>query len=514
MAPSKRSALAVLTAVAAFLGGTLLFDVYQDAVPEGKPLWSTLVENALPLVLVAGLVYFSYRLWTGDHDAAYVRSTTKWTVAGAVTMGVLASWVLGFQLLQNEIKPDIVAFQVTVVGTVAGALVGRNTAQIEQTRDRLRYERERYRALFENDPAGVVDLALTAGDLRIASANGAFEAMYDRPAGRIEGETLFDVVEGLDAETESATRDAVAAGEPYETEARLRTGMGTRDLRLEVVPYEAPDDATRRGYAVFQDLTDVRAAERELEETVDELERSNEHLQQFAYVASHDLQEPVRMVSSYVDLLDAEYGDELDDEAGEYMEFAVDGAERIQDMIDALLRYSRVNTRGGEFVETDLNEVMDGVERDLELLADEHDATVESGDLPAAVGDGDQLGQLLQNLVKNGIEHGAENGSPTVRVTGERRDEEVVVSVTDDGPGIPADQQERVFRMFEQGRRESDGTGIGLAVCRRIVDRHGGSLEVESAEGEGTTFRFSVPAPDGSREETPQQSRAAGVEGP
>jgi signal transduction histidine kinase len=195
------------------------------------------------------------------------------------------------------------------------------------------------------------------------------------------------------------------------------------------------------------------------------------------------------MISSYVDLLATEYGDELGDEADEYIEYAVDGAERMQDMIDGLLDYSRVRSQGEAFTEVDAATVAEQVRRDLELLAEEHGATVTVDDLPTVEADRDQLAQVFRNLVENALEH----GGTTVRVGAERRDDAVVFSVADDGPGIPEDEQDAVFDLFEQRDRDSDGTGMGLAICRRIVDRHGGDIWVESEPGEGTTFRFSVP---------------------
>jgi signal transduction histidine kinase len=223
---------------------------------------------------------------------------------------------------------------------------------------------------------------------------------------------------------------------------------------------------------------------------MDQLEESNERLQQFAYIASHDLQEPLRMVSSYMSLLESEYKDELDDEAQEYIDFAADGADRMQQMIDALLEYSRVRTDGEAFAETDANAVLTETLQSLELRIDESGATVTSDDLPTVEADRSQLGQLFQNLISNAIDHA---DGPTIHVGSETRAYAVVFSVTDDGPGIPESQQETIFELFRRGDRDGDGTGMGLAICDRIVSRHGGDIWVESEEGEGATFSFSIP---------------------
>ncbi|MFB6217621.1 MAG: ATP-binding protein, partial [Halobacteriaceae archaeon] len=480
MTLTKRGSVTALSASGAGLAAVVLFDVYEDWLVQGNALLSTLAENSLPLALVAGLLYATGRLAAGDRGHAYAASVTQWTAVGTVTMFAVAGWVVGFQLVQGQLKPGIIVVQTTVVGAVAGLLVGRNTAGIEAARDELRREKRRFEALFENDPAAIADVRLD-GELVVEAGNPRFVALFGDAGG-----TLGDAT-GAGADVLAALRGAVADGEQVSTETTLSGADEGTDFVVSVAPYEV-DAGTDRGYVIFQDVTEMRRAEAELERTVQRLERSNEQLQQFAYVASHDLQEPLRMVSSYVDLLDSEYGDELDEEAGEYMEFAIDGAERMQAMIDDFLEYSRVHTRGQEFEAVDAAAVMETVRQDLELLIAEADAEVRCGDLPTVTADESQLRQLLQNLVKNAIDHGGD--SPTVRVSAERRDGETVFAVADDGPGIPGDQQERIFELFEQGSRGEGGTGIGLAVCQRIVDRHDGDIWVESADGEGATFYF------------------------
>ena len=226
-----------------------------------------------------------------------------------------------------------------------------------------------------------------------------------------------------------------------------------------------------------------------------ELERSNEALQQFAYIASHDLQEPLRMVSSYVDLLDSEYGDDLDEEATEYMGFAVDGAHRMQEMVNALLRYSRVETNAGDFEETDPEVVLDRTLDALRMRIEEVDAVVTAESLPPVQADPNQVGQVFQNLLENAIEYAAEAGiEPRIEVSAEEDDDMVTVAVSDNGPGIPAADREEVFDIFHRaGVHDTAGTGIGLAVCKRIVLRHDGRIWVEPSD-DGATFKFTLPA--------------------
>jgi PAS domain S-box-containing protein len=238
-------------------------------------------------------------------------------------------------------------------------------------------------------------------------------------------------------------------------------------------------------------------AEREmvLRQTQADLEQSNEELEQFAYAASHDLQEPLRTISSYLTLLERRYGDELDDDAAEFIEFAVDGADRMRSMIQALLAYSRVDTHGESFEAVDVSALFERVVDDLELKIAETDATVSTPTTETTVvGDRNQLAQLFQNLIENGIKYNTTNPEITVSVA--HRDEMVVFEVTDDGIGMEADQIDEVFEVFHRlhTREEFAGTGIGLSICRKIVGRHGGTIGVDSEPGEGSTFTLTLPS--------------------
>ncbi|QSX00736.1 MEDS domain-containing protein [Haloterrigena alkaliphila] len=225
------------------------------------------------------------------------------------------------------------------------------------------------------------------------------------------------------------------------------------------------------------------------------LEESNERLEQFAYAASHDLQEPLRMVTSYLQLLEQRYADAFDEDGEEFLEFAVDGAERMRDMIDGLLEYSRIETRGDPFEPVELDTVLDDVLADLQLQIDETDAEIAAAELPRVTGDASQLRQVFQNLLNNAIQYSGDE-PPRVHVYANRRGREWVISVRDDGIGIDPEDQDRVFTVFDRlhSRDEYEGTGIGLALCQRIVERHGGDIWVDSEPGEGSTFSFTLPA--------------------
>ena len=245
---------------------------------------------------------------------------------------------------------------------------------------------------------------------------------------------------------------------------------------------------------IFRDVTQQRRARQKLQETLEELERSNQELEHFAYVVSHDLQEPLRMVTSYVQLLQKRYEGKLDSDADDFIDFAVDGTRRMQQMINDLLQYSRVGTRGKPFRPTDCNEVIDKVLQNLEVAVDEAGAEISCGRLPTVEADESQLLQLFQNLVSNAIKFRS-GAPPRVRIEAEKRENDWLFSVSDNGIGMEPGQADRIFKVFQRlhEREEYPGTGIGLAICKRIVERHGGQIWVESEPGEGSTFYFTIP---------------------
>jgi two-component system, chemotaxis family, sensor kinase Cph1 len=244
---------------------------------------------------------------------------------------------------------------------------------------------------------------------------------------------------------------------------------------------------------VFAQSRKLEEAYRELDSRAQELSRSNRELETFAYVASHDLQEPLRMVASYTQLLERRYGAQLDDTAREFMAYAVDGANRMQALIRALLEYSRVGTRAGLFTPVPLDEVMDAVRRDLTVAIAEKGAVVTNDPLPVVIADRTQMSQLLLNLVGNGLKFTG-GRAPRVHVSGRTLPDAWEVSVRDEGIGIEPRYFQRIFQIFQRlhGPAEYQGTGIGLAVCRRIAERHGGSIDVQSTPGAGSTFTFTI----------------------
>jgi len=253
-----------------------------------------------------------------------------------------------------------------------------------------------------------------------------------------------------------------------------------------------------RMLVALTDITDRKAAERELREAHDELARSNAELEQFAYVASHDLQEPLRMVASYTQLLGKRYGDRLEGDAKEFMAYIVDGAGRMKQLIEDLLAYSRVGTRGREFRPVKLEAVVARARTNLRAALEESGAQLTHDPLPEVEADEMQLAQLLQNLIGNAIKfHGA--ARPQIHVFANENENEHEITVKDNGIGIEPQYFERIFMVFQRlhDKGRYPGTGIGLAICKKVVDRHGGRIWLESAPGDGSSFHFTLPKKKG-----------------
>ncbi|MEW5820626.1 MAG: PocR ligand-binding domain-containing protein [Cyanobacteriota bacterium] len=247
-------------------------------------------------------------------------------------------------------------------------------------------------------------------------------------------------------------------------------------------------------FAFVIDISTRIQTEHKLKQTLEDLKRSNRELEQFAYVASHDLQEPLRMVASYVQLLKRRYADKLDTDAIEFIDYAVDGANRMKNLINDLLTFSRVGTRGKPFEKTDMNHCLNQVFTDLQMIINDSNASITNDDLPVIYADKIQMIQLFQNLISNAIKFKG-NSDPVIHVSFKEEPDHWLFSVKDNGIGINSDFFDRIFIIFQRLHSIADysGTGIGLSICKKIAERHKGKIWVESAEGTGSTFFFTIP---------------------
>jgi PAS domain S-box-containing protein len=279
----------------------------------------------------------------------------------------------------------------------------------------------------------------------------------------------------------------MVAGRADATDSRFLNATG-RPIADEVGRFHG-------GVVVFHDITEQKRAQAALTAQAELLKRSNRELEQFAYVASHDLKEPLRMVASYTTLLNEEFAGKLGSEGDKYIKYAVDGAKRMQALIDDLLNFSQVGRTGGRIQAVDLNKMAEIAVSNLEASMLATSAVVKIGKLPIVRGNATLLSQLIQNLIANAIKfHG--DTPPVVGVSGRRQDDEWVICVEDNGIGIDPEYRERVFELFQRlhGRGKYEGTGIGLSICRKVVEQYGGRIWVESELGRGSTFYFTLPA--------------------
>jgi len=366
-----------------------------------------------------------------------------------------------------------------------------DVTESKQAQQSLRESEERFRSIVNSSPTAIYLYRLEADDrLVLSSANPASDRIIGIDHQPLIGKTIEEAFPLLvDTDIPDLYR-GVARGE-----------LGSRQFEI---PYQ--DDRFSGYYSVtvfqtgpgavavdFIDISERKKAEEELYQRTEELVRSNAELEKFAYIASHDLQEPLRMITSYTQLLQRRYLGQLDAEADEFIGYAVDGAKRMQSLINELLVYSRVGSMGSPFTETDLEPLLDSVLKAIEVAVADNDAVITHDPMPTVLCDPTQIGQVFQNLLTNALKfHG--DAPPSIHVGAEHADGEWVFSVRDNGLGIEPAYFDRIFVIFQrlESRADYPGTGMGLAICKRVIERHGGRIWVESELGRGSTFYFTL----------------------
>jgi PAS domain S-box-containing protein len=346
------------------------------------------------------------------------------------------------------------------------------------------------RAFVDNVLESMLNSLIVAdSEGRIRTVNQATCALLGYTEQDLIGQPLARVAEGVLSEDGKYR-------EQHNVECVYRTKNGKRLPVLFSSALLRDSRGTMQGVVcVAQDLTERHRAEAALRAYAQDLARSNAELEQFAYVASHDLQEPLRMVASYTQLLARRYKGRLDADADEFIAFAVDAATRMQRLINDLLAYSRVGTRGKPFEPTNLSNVMKYVLTSLQLAIEESGARISMDSLPTLMADPVQMGQLFQNLLGNALKFRKTDSPLDIRVTASLIKDEWLFTVADNGIGFDPEYSERIFVIFQRLHTVSEypGTGIGLAICKKIVERHGGRIWADSAPGQGAVFSFTLP---------------------
>jgi signal transduction histidine kinase/ABC-type amino acid transport substrate-binding protein len=370
-----------------------------------------------------------------------------------------------------------------------------------QSETMLRIKELEYRSLIENLPAGIV---VHSPDTSIQLSNPMASHLLGLTEDQLLGKTTMDPAWcfiGADGTPtplpEYPVNRVLSSGKPLTGQVIGICRPDRAELTwvlCNAYPVCATEGRLDKIVVSFADITDRIRAEEQLQKTLADLSRSNQELERFAYVASHDLQEPVRMVVSYAQLLELRYGEQLDGTAREFIGYLVDGARRMHQMINDLLAYSRVGTLGSPAEQVDAGNCCAQALGNLKLVVEQTGAEITVAPLPTLAADGSQLVQLFQNLVGNSLKFRGE-AMPLVSIRAEELAKEWRFAVTDNGIGLDTAHSDRIFRIFQRlhGYSEYPGTGIGLAVCKRIVERHGGRIWVESTPGAGATFFFTIP---------------------
>ncbi len=398
----------------------------------------------------------------------------------------------------------------------ANRQLSENLSKLEMSRRRLAASSKKYRLLYNKRKEAEKDLENSQKKLEIALESGhigiwernlrndeviwdnRMEHIFNLETGTFGGnyasfENLIDE-EDL-PHLRNAIDRALETGYLLETIFRTRSGSGNSKYISTKALVNRDEHGTPISLTgICFDVTALKkGAEKAIVKLNEELLRSNKELESFAYVASHDLQEPLRMVSSFTQMLEKKYKGQLDQDAQDYIRFAVDGAKRMYQLINGLLEYSRVHSKGKDFVIVNMEGVFEKVTRNLERRINEKNVVLTKNDLPEVLADESQMIQLVQNLVENGIKFSPSH--PRIHFSSNANTDYYGFSVKDEGMGIEPQYFERIFRIFQRlmPNEEYEGTGIGLSICKRIVERHNGKIWVESEPGRGSTFFFTIP---------------------
>jgi PAS domain S-box-containing protein len=387
---------------------------------------------------------------------------------------------------QGEVTFDENYTAIRMRGTV------QDITERKRAEEKLRESEQRLQAVIDGSP-GIIFLKDLEGHFILI--NKRLEELLGMTCDEIRGKTDDDIFPPEWAEYyKMHDHKVLETGVPEQLEEVANLVDGRHIFLASKFPLY---DSQGKPYAICgisMDITERKMAEELLKLKLEELRRSNEELEQFAYVSSHDLQEPLRMISSYLQLLQRRYQGKIDDKADKYIYYAVDGAARMQVLINDLLEFSRVTTKARELEPTDSEFVLNQTLSNLELYIKQNKATVTHDALPEVMADNTQLAQVFQNLIANGIKFHGEK-APKIHISAERKDNEWLFSVQDNGIGIDPQYSEKIFEVFKRlhKKEEYPGTGIGLAVCKKIVERHNGRIMVESELGKGSTFYFTLP---------------------
>jgi PAS domain S-box-containing protein len=364
--------------------------------------------------------------------------------------------------------------------------------ELERFKKTLLESEERYRELVELSPCGVI---IHSEDTIVFLNPAGTKILGAATSKQLIGKSIMDIVHPYYREiAKEQIRHMKEKGNhiPLIEQKYIRFDGSAIEVEVAAIPFIYQDKFMIQ--VVFHDITERKYAEEKLKQTLAELTRSNTELEQFAYIASHDLQEPLRNISNFSQLLMRRYKDKFDKNANQFINFIAEGSIRMQKMINNLLQYSRIGTHGKPFEPTNCEDVLNQVITNLKASVGENCAVVTHDPLPTVIADTSQLTQLFQNLINNAIKFRRKE-PPRIHISAKQKRNEWLFSVQDNGIGISPESLERIFMMFQRLHTgtEYPGTGIGLAISKKIVERHGGRIWAESEPGRGSIFSFTIP---------------------
>jgi PAS domain S-box-containing protein len=384
------------------------------------------------------------------------------------------------QMVKKAI-PSITGNDINILG------VGTDITAIKETKEELRISEQLYREIARNLPNAA--MFIFDRNLKYILAEGPLVGVASKPKNEIEGRTVADSIPDAERDRVEQIYRKILEGESSEQEQTFLD----RSLKVYHMPIRDEQGNIIYGMVMVFDISDLKSVQLELEKRATQLQRSNEELERFAYVSSHDLQGPLRTIASYLQLLEMRYKNKLDAEALEFIDFSVTGAKRMQQLILDLLNYSRISSVHKPFVRTNVNDIVKMVLKNLEGTVKATHAKVTVSDLHEVMGEPNHLYQLFQNLIDNAFKF-IKDRSPEIKIFSIEHRDEWEFMVSDNGIGIKDEYKDKIFQIFQRLHTvaEYPGTGVGLAICQKVVQLHGGKIWYTSTPGEGTTFHFTI----------------------
>ncbi|MBC8351174.1 MAG: PAS domain-containing protein [Planctomycetes bacterium] len=484
-----------------------------DVLPTGEGIWSLVATKKLSFCLTDEELQ-SHPAWKNFSDMRDDRGLEHPPMRGWLAVPILSRdrEFVGVLQLSDKLEGEFTERDLGLAQRLGQLMAPafslqylnedaqRRSEELAAANQQLAREQYLLNSLVDNIPDPVFFKDREGRFIRAnnAMAHDACQATPDELIGKTDAEIWAGT---LPVETAKDERTILETGKPLiNKEEQVMTERGPdRWVLVTKMPLRDEAGAITGIFGVARDITERKQQERERQAAVlakakQSLERSNDDLQQFAYVASHDLQEPLRAVAGYCQLLETKLEESPDEEVRTFLEHATSGAKRMQALINSLLDYARVETRGKEFEHVDMDEVISGALSNLEVAIDESAAEIMTSGMPTVCGDRDQLVRLFQNVIGNAIKFRGQE-APRIQVTAKENPHFWQFSVRDNGIGIEQQYAERIFIIFQRlhTRSQFPGTGLGLAITKRIVERHGGRIWVESEPGKGSTFIFTLP---------------------